>query len=106
MENTKEKASSEVRPEEKAAENANSETKENSAEKAKMEVKVHENAEWKANAEGQGQWPKRTWHRRPKPKAKENALRDDKNKRPKGTRQRRLGAMAKENMEGNAKTEC
>jgi len=43
-----------------------------------MENNVHENAAWKANAEGQGQWPKRTRHRRPKLKAKENAVRDAK----------------------------
>ena len=51
---------------------------ENNAEEAKMEDNVHENAARKANAEGQGQWPKRTWHRRPKSKTKENAVRDAK----------------------------
>ena len=43
-----------------------------------MEGEVHENATWKANAEVQGQRPKRTRHRRPKSKAKENAVRDAK----------------------------
>ena len=50
-----------------------------------MEGKVHENATWKANAEVQGQRPKRTRHRRPKPKAKKNTVRDAK------TRGRREG---------------
>ena len=66
MENTKEKASSKVRPKEKAAENAKSETKENSAEKAKMEVKVHENAAWKANGSGQRERGTEGQNRRPK----------------------------------------
>ena len=100
--------------------------------KAKMEGEVHENAAGKADAGGQGQWPKRMQHRRPKPKAKENAVGNAKTRRPKakakqnatrnaktkgqrdrcrechnrrlkGARQRRPRAKVKENMEGNAK---
>ena len=97
-----------------------------------MEGEVHENAAGKADAGGQGQWPKRMQHRRPKPKAKENAVGNAKTRRPKakakqnatrnaktkgqrdrrrechnrrlkGARQRRPRAKVKENMEGNAK---
>ena len=100
--------------------------------KAKMEGEVHENAAGKADAGGQGQWPKRMQHRRPKPKAKENAVGNAKTRRPKakakqnatrnaktkgqrdrrrechnrglkGAQQRRPRAKVKENMEGNAK---
>ena len=100
--------------------------------KAKMEGEVHENAAGKADAGGQGQWPKRMQHRRPKPKTEENAVGNAKTRRPKakakqnatrnaktkgqrdrrrechdrrlkGARQRRPRAKVKENMEGNAK---
>ena len=61
-----------------------------------MEGEVHENAAGKADAGGQGQWPKRMQHRRPKPKAKENAVGNAKTRRPK--------AKAKQNATRNAKT--
>ena len=100
--------------------------------KAKMEGEVHENVAGKADAGGQGQWPKRMQHRRPKQKTEENAVGNAKTRRPKakakqnatrnaktkgqrdrrrecqnrrlkGARQRRPRAKVKENMEGNAK---
>ena len=64
--------------------------------KAKMEGEVHENAAGKADAGGQGQWPKRMQHRRPKPKTEENAVGNAKTRRPK--------AKAKQNATRNAKT--
>lgn len=103
-ENTKEKTSSEARPKERASENATTETKENTEEKAKMKGKVHENAAGKANAEGQGQWPKRMQHRRPKPKAKQNTVG---NVKTRGQREhcRECPGKGQENMAGNAKTQ-
>ena len=61
MENTKEKASSEVRPEEKAA-------KPKAKENAVRDDKTRGRREH--GKEGWEQWPKRTWKGMPKPRPK------------------------------------
>lgn len=98
MENT----SSEGRPKERASENKTDQREH--CGKAKMEGEVHENAAGKADAGGQGQWPKRMQHRRPKPKAKQNTVG---NVKTRGQREhcRECPGKGQENMAGNAKTQ-